>query len=203
MLLCGVHRALVDPQSSHKAQGWLRSTLSRLGRVLFRKHTPGIRRMKMGIYDVALGESSSWNISERFSSVASAIPLFHRLIVDVFTLDPTLTTLYILSNIWNSFHTTVLLYTSTRLLKHIEIAIISGQPNTRQIVNALCIRFGFVLASAALKWASGMIVPRLTTRVNNHFNLKTMRGGLPLWYRQSSSRPCSSQFAHGCHGCLY
>lgn len=77
--------------------------------------------MKMGIYDVAYVKSSSWNISGQVSGVFSAVPLFHRLIVDVFTLYPTLTTLYILSNIWNSLHTSVLLYTSTRLLKHVGL----------------------------------------------------------------------------------
>ncbi len=64
------------------------------------------------------------DISKRWNRVASSIPFLKRLAIDVYTLDPWLSVLYVLSRIWWGVESAVSLYLSSRLLKTVSLAYI-------------------------------------------------------------------------------
>ncbi|PBK72127.1 P-loop containing nucleoside triphosphate hydrolase protein [Armillaria solidipes] len=109
-----------------------------------------------------------------------ALPLFRRLAIDVYTLEPTLSILFILEKIWSGIESAVLLYLSSRLLRIIEVGLISGTLDSVAILSAVAIRLCCVVLAAFLSWASDGIHPVLRTRVTTHFELHLMQARLRI-----------------------
>ncbi|KAK0448163.1 P-loop containing nucleoside triphosphate hydrolase protein [Armillaria borealis] len=120
------------------------------------------------------------DISKRWNRVASSVPFLKRLAIDVYTLDPWLSVLYVLSRIWWGVESAVSLYLSSRLLKTIEACLLEGKPNTGAILNALLARVAALIAATTMRWAIDRIVPPLKSKVDNYFKLYLMQGKAQL-----------------------
>lgn len=120
MLICGIYSALNSFAPPGHSQGWLRQTFGRLEHVFSSSDKPPqILKSDMGIWKVIRLDvsSRSWPLLKQVSDTMSAGPLFYRLVSDIFTLYPGLSTLYITSKLWSGIQRTALLYTSAYLLR--------------------------------------------------------------------------------------
>ncbi|SJL01053.1 uncharacterized protein ARMOST_04369 [Armillaria ostoyae] len=137
---------------------------------------PETRTVELGVWKVALLNDMHWDYKRKWNNLLMALPLFRRLAIDVYTLEPTLSILFILEKIWSGIESAVLLYLSSRLLRIIEAGLISGTVDSVAILSAVAIRLCCVVLAAFLSWASDGIHPVLRTRVTTHFELHLMQG---------------------------
>ncbi|KAK0205840.1 hypothetical protein DFS33DRAFT_535802 [Desarmillaria ectypa] len=137
-----------------------------------------VETIQLGVWKLLLAKSSvnPLNIFKWWNSVASSFPFLKRLAIDIYTLDPWLSVLYVLSTIWSGVESAVSLYLSSRLLKTIEASLHEGKPNTDAILNALLVRVAALIAAATVRWAIERIVPRLKSKVENFFKLYLLQG---------------------------
>ncbi|KAK0463142.1 uncharacterized protein EV420DRAFT_1732696 [Desarmillaria tabescens] len=136
---------------------------------------PETRTVELGVWKVVLLNNARWDYRSRWNNLLLAFPLFRRLAIDVYTLDPTLSILFILEKIWSGVESAILLYLSSRLLRITEVGLISGTLDSFAILGAVAMRLCCVVLAAILSWASGGIHPVLRTRVTTHFELHLMQ----------------------------
>ncbi|PBL01640.1 P-loop containing nucleoside triphosphate hydrolase protein [Armillaria gallica] len=141
---------------------------------------PETHTVELGVWKVALLNDTHWDYKRKWNSLLMALPLFRRLAIDVYTLEPTLSILFILEKIWSGIESAVLLYLSSRLLRIIEAGLISGTVDSVAILSAVAIRLCCVVLAAFLSWASDGIHPALRTRVTTHFELHLMQARLRI-----------------------
>ncbi|KAK0231574.1 P-loop containing nucleoside triphosphate hydrolase protein [Armillaria fumosa] len=139
-----------------------------------------VETIQLGIWKVVMAKSpmNHLDISKRWNRIASTVPFLKRLAIDVYTLDPCLSVLYVLTRIWWGVESAVSLYLSSRLLKTIEACLLEGKPNTGAILNALLVRVVALIATTTMRWAIERIVPPLKSKVDNHFKLYLMQAQL-------------------------
>ncbi|KAK0191694.1 P-loop containing nucleoside triphosphate hydrolase protein [Armillaria mellea] len=139
-----------------------------------------VETIQLGVWKLLIAKSpvNPLDILKRWNRVASSVPFLKRLAIDVYTLDPWLSVLYVLSKIWWGLESVVSLYLSSRLLKTIEACLLEGKPNTGAILNALLARVVALIAATTMTWAIDRIVPPLKYKVDNHFKLYLMQAQL-------------------------
>ncbi|PBK72150.1 hypothetical protein ARMSODRAFT_745078 [Armillaria solidipes] len=139
-----------------------------------------VETIQLGVWKVLMAKSpmNPLDISKRWNRVASSVPFLKRLAIDVYTLDPCLSVLYVLSRIWWGVESAVSLYLSSRLLKTIEACLLEGKPNTGAILNALLAQVTALIAATTMRWAIDRIVPPLKSKVDNYFKLYLMQAQL-------------------------
>ncbi len=131
---------------------------------------PETHTVELGVWKVALLNDTHWDYKRKWNNLLMALPLFRRLAIDVYTLEPTLSILFILEKIWSGIESAVLLYLSSRLLRivcillyselcvahidyQIEAGLISGTVDSVAILSAVAIRLCCVVLAAFLSWA--------------------------------------------------
>ncbi|KAK0455665.1 P-loop containing nucleoside triphosphate hydrolase protein [Desarmillaria tabescens] len=141
---------------------------------------PETRTVELGVWKVVLLNNARWDYRSRWNNLLLAFPLFRRLAIDVYTLEPTLSILFILEKIWSGVESAVLLYLSIRLLRIIEVGLVSGTLDSFAILGAVAMRLCCVVLAAILSWANDGIRPLLRTRVTTHFELHLMQARLRI-----------------------
>ncbi|KAK0209673.1 P-loop containing nucleoside triphosphate hydrolase protein [Armillaria fumosa] len=139
-----------------------------------------LETIELGVWKVSFLKSTPFNVREQISDLGSAFPYFHRLAVEVYTLEPVLAILFVLNKLWKAVEGALLLYLSSRILRIIEIGLIQGAPDTGAIMNAVAARMACVVLAAILQWASEQVIPILKTRIMTHFELYLMQAQLRI-----------------------
>ncbi|KAG7441585.1 P-loop containing nucleoside triphosphate hydrolase protein [Guyanagaster necrorhizus] len=153
--------------------------------------TPETRTVELGVWKVVLLNDVHRDYRKNWNNILLALPLFRRLAIDIYTLEPMLSILFVLEKFWSGIESAVLLYLSSRLLRIIEVGLVSGTVNSGAILSAVAIRLCCSALAALLSWASDGIHPILRTRVMTHFQLHLMQGkSLP----ESSTTEAKSKF---------
>lgn len=76
-----------------------------------------LETIELGVWKVSFLKSTPFNVRERISDFGSAFPYFHRLALEVYTLEPVLAILFVLNRLWKAVEGALLLYLSSRILR--------------------------------------------------------------------------------------
>ncbi|KAK0490254.1 P-loop containing nucleoside triphosphate hydrolase protein [Armillaria novae-zelandiae] len=139
-----------------------------------------VETIQLGIWKVLVAKSpmNPLDISKRWNRVTSSFHFLKRLAIDVYTLDPCLSVLYVLTKIWWGLESALSLYLSSRLLKTIEACLLEGKTDTGAILNTLLARVVALIAATTMRWAIERIEPPLKSKVDNYFHLYLMQAQL-------------------------
>lgn len=81
-----------------------------------------LKMIDLGVYRVTIPAlTGAWNPREQLNQIIAALPLFRRLAADIYALEPFLSILYLVSQLWEGLESALLLYLSSRLLKVVRI----------------------------------------------------------------------------------
>ncbi len=61
-----------------------------------------LETIELGVWKVSFLKSTPFNVRERISDFGSAFPYFHRLALEVYTLEPVLAILFVLNRLWKA-----------------------------------------------------------------------------------------------------
>lgn len=141
---------------------------------------PQLERFERGIWKICMVKDapSRRDISQNWKDVIKAAPLLKRLFLEVFTMDPWLTVIFVSSRMWSALETAITLYLSGRLLKIIEDGLRKRKPNVASILQALLLRLIFHVASRISSRALERVFPRLRALVDSHFKLYLLQARL-------------------------
>ncbi|KAJ7663113.1 P-loop containing nucleoside triphosphate hydrolase protein [Mycena polygramma] len=110
----------------------------------------------------------------------SNIALVWRFVKEIYALAPGLILLLFLLRLGQSLEATMMLYTSSRLLRSVEKALTEGHPDVIAILHAVMIRLFCMMFSSMAGWARNRTSPLVRRRVNAHFQEYMLRERLRL-----------------------
>ncbi|KAK0205768.1 P-loop containing nucleoside triphosphate hydrolase protein [Desarmillaria ectypa] len=139
-----------------------------------------VETIALGVWKVSFLQSTPFNVRKQISDLGSAFPYFHRLAIEVYTLEPVLVMFFVLNKLWKGVEGALLLYFSSRILRIIEIGLVEGAPDMGAILNAVAARIACVVLAAILNWVSERVIPTLKTRITTHFELYLMQAQLRI-----------------------
>ncbi|KAK0464132.1 P-loop containing nucleoside triphosphate hydrolase protein [Armillaria novae-zelandiae] len=139
-----------------------------------------VETFQLGVWKVSILKAfkSPSNLRNQFLDLKDALRYIRRLVIDVYTLEPVLTTLFVFNKIWSGVQSGLLLYFSSQILRMVEIGLIHGAADIDAILKALVVRTIFVVFAAVLQWESERFQATLKTRITTHFELLLMRAQL-------------------------
>ncbi|PBK82608.1 hypothetical protein ARMGADRAFT_731053 [Armillaria gallica] len=139
-----------------------------------------LETFQLGIWKVSILKSTPLNFRKKFLDLKEAFGYFKRLAIDVYTLEHTLATFFVLNELWSGVQNALLLYLSSQMLRTIETGLIQGAPDIGAILKAVAVRVFFVVFAAILQWEKQRLLPALTTRITTHFELFLMQAQLRI-----------------------
>ncbi|KAJ7652453.1 P-loop containing nucleoside triphosphate hydrolase protein [Mycena polygramma] len=110
----------------------------------------------------------------------SNIALVWRFMKEIYSLAPGFILLLSLLRLVQSLEATMMLYTSSRLLRSVEKALIEGQADLAAILYAVMIRLLCIVLASIAGWARNRTSPLVRSRLNAHFQDYMMRERLRL-----------------------
>ncbi|TFK21669.1 P-loop containing nucleoside triphosphate hydrolase protein [Coprinopsis marcescibilis] len=140
-----------------------------------------ITEEQVGVYKLLIASSTApFSIKKTFEEVKNAIPLFQKLFLEIYELDPWLFALFVGSRLWGSVEDAMMMQLSSNLLRTIEAGFVSGRPLVSEIVWALLTRALSTAIVAHFGWYNGQLYTRLQKLVTTHFEIRLMKAKLNL-----------------------
>ncbi|KAK0492630.1 P-loop containing nucleoside triphosphate hydrolase protein [Armillaria luteobubalina] len=151
-----------------------------------------VETFQLGVWKVSTlkASESPSNLRKQFLELKDACQYTKRVVVDVYTLEPVLATLFVFNKIWSGVQSALLLYFSSQILRMVETGLIHGASDVGPILKALAVRTILVIVAAVLQWKSERLQATLKTRITTHFELFLMQAQLRIDL-PTSQEPCS------------
>ncbi|KAF8139286.1 P-loop containing nucleoside triphosphate hydrolase protein [Mycena galopus ATCC 62051] len=131
-------------------------------------------------FSSALSPSPKFSQWKKWTETLSFIPNISRFLTEIYLLSPVLVLLVTVLGFGVAMERTLMLYTSTRLLKTVEIGLLEGHTDVNAIFQAVVIRIACLMSSSTIYWAKNHVTPMLETRVKLHFEEYFLRERLRL-----------------------
>ncbi|KAJ6592521.1 hypothetical protein B0H19DRAFT_7158 [Mycena capillaripes] len=128
-------------------------------------------------FSVAPGFSLSW---DKWKEQISFLPTIWRFMAEMYLLSPGLVLLNFMLGFASTMEGTLMLYTSTRLLRTVEVGLVEGRMDVNAILQAVVIRMTCVILTSTISWAKEHVTPLLQTRVILHVEEYILRARLRL-----------------------
>ncbi|KAF7966583.1 hypothetical protein HWV62_37815 [Athelia sp. TMB] len=137
-------------------------------------------KFTVGQYGVwrVLTTKSSQHVGAFWKATFAGLGLLRVFMVDIWQIGPALCLVVVCAQVWEGMQTSVVLYTSNRLLTAIEISLTKGEADVPLIVTATAAHIFCTVVSSLMRWYSDYIKPRLSQKVRNHFGQRLFRANL-------------------------
>ena len=120
-----------------------------------------------GVWDIFfMKEGRSEAYQRRLGDIPNSIPYLRRLIQDIFSLNPTVFILFVLSQLWTSCQETVNMHFSSKILKAVSIILSMSLPCRHYDLEVIQIEYSLkggvpdyhaVIYNLSLRLASGVV----------------------------------------------
>lgn len=88
-------------------------------------HDPRLVTLELGVWKVAMLKDPAVNLRKHINDLTTALPLFKRLAMEIYRIEPFLFLLYICSRFWAGIERALLLWLSSRLLQIVCGSLVS------------------------------------------------------------------------------
>ncbi|KAF8888411.1 P-loop containing nucleoside triphosphate hydrolase protein [Gymnopilus junonius] len=139
-----------------------------------------IQEMQLGVWRVKVVSDTVFGLQKQWDDARSALPLYWRLMTDIFNASPALFTIFIACQLWQGIEDSILMHFSNQFLRNIEAGVGQGKVNSRKILSDIVTRLVCTVFFAFIRWYSGKVLELLKTRVTRYFELVLMKAKLGL-----------------------
>ncbi|KAF6749019.1 P-loop containing nucleoside triphosphate hydrolase protein [Ephemerocybe angulata] len=141
-----------------------------------------IEEEQLGIYRllVATTKSTRRQYQKNLEEIQASIPHLVSLFKDIYALSQILFICVLLSRVWQGLEDALLMHLSTRMLRVIEVGLITGKPFAAEVLWAMVLRLLCTAIVAYLRWLGDRYQARLRSLVTAHFELTLMEVKLRL-----------------------
>ncbi|CAA7271172.1 unnamed protein product [Cyclocybe aegerita] len=137
-----------------------------------------IDEAQYGVWTLKVARSVQSRVELYWNELRMAYPLFVRLLADIYSVSPTLFTIFIACNVWDGIQDALGMHLSSSLLRKIEAGLVSGIPDARGIVMSVVLQLLCSVAFAYIGWHNSRALRNLQTEVTQHFQFTFMKATL-------------------------
>ncbi|KAI3998433.1 hypothetical protein K525DRAFT_214674 [Schizophyllum commune Loenen D] len=145
-----------------------------------RRDDPLLETVHLGVWTLTLGREkvkakSKWPFPS-LGALHSHFALVRRIFSEVWLVDPWAVTFLVLYHFFEAIEYSIILYFSGRLLKQIELVLVSGTVDKAAILSAIVARLSCFAFVVWARWWNHTTMPRLRSRVIRHFKTNLLSG---------------------------
>ncbi|KAI5887272.1 uncharacterized protein SCHCODRAFT_02092459 [Schizophyllum commune H4-8] len=141
---------------------------------------PRLETIQLGVWTLTLGKEKAKSKCPFPSpgALRSHFALVRRIFSEVWRVDPWAVAFLVLYHFFEAIEYSIILYFSGRLLKQIELVLVSATVDKAAILSAIVARLSCFAVVAWVRWWNHTTMPRLESRVIRHFKTNLLSAKL-------------------------